>query len=282
MYVVTLPCDEHALCVQCLCCLKIAADKAKQSPQCPLCRYSFDPDFVENLAKQIIEVDQDLSKLIGELPFDSFDEKVDVVIRLLWTHRFDVPNVVDALETLLDDQVSCSFFTRNMGDLTHKEKNQIYQQARAPIEKLKQKLNRLLQERRTTMDPNKCRKICTELIEVRSKLCVARQKSREDIYTRMNSVGAMGAQQEGNDGLIQIDFHGLHVDEMRIKFKEHILPILPVVKKVMVITGRGLHSAGNESKLKKAVLKLIGQHQKNIYWQAIDHNPGAIYVLWRS
>ena len=81
------------------------------------------------------------------------------------------------------------------------------------------------------MDPNKSRKISNEISKVRSKLCVARQKAREDIYTRMNSVGTMGAQQGGNDELIQIDFHGLHVDEMRIKFKEYVLPILPVVKK---------------------------------------------------
>ena len=97
------------------------------------------------------------------------------------------------------------------------------------------------------MDTEKSIKICMEIREVRSKLCAARQKSRDDIYTLINSVGAMGAQQGGNNGLIQIDFHGLHVDEMKIKFKDHILPILPVVKKVMVITGRGLYSTGNES-----------------------------------
>ena len=46
-YCVVLPCGEHALCASCLCSLKIQADKAKQCPQCPLCRFSFNCDFVE-------------------------------------------------------------------------------------------------------------------------------------------------------------------------------------------------------------------------------------------
>ena len=46
-YCVVLPCGEHALCASCLCSLKIQADKAKQCPQCPLCRFLFNCDFVE-------------------------------------------------------------------------------------------------------------------------------------------------------------------------------------------------------------------------------------------
>ena len=120
------------------------------------------------------------------------------------------------------------------------------------------------------MEVEKSRKNCTELRKVRSKLGVAIQKSHEYIYMYMNHIGSMGAQQGGNFWDDPNFFHGLHVDEMRIKFKEHILPILPLVKKVMVITGQGLHSHRNENKLKKVVFKLIGEHQERIYWQAIN------------
>jgi|APGre2960657468_1045069.scaffolds.fasta_scaffold523532_1 DNA-nicking Smr family endonuclease len=68
---------------------------------------------------------------------------------------------------------------------------------------------------------------------------------------------------------------------MRKKFKDHILPILPEVRKVMIITGRGSHSVGKESKLKKALQKLVGEY-KNLYWQRVEDNDGAILVLWRS
>jgi DNA-nicking Smr family endonuclease len=95
----------------------------------------------------------------------------------------------------------------------------------------------------------------------------------------MNNVGTMGAEVEG--GMIQVDYHGLHVSGMRKKFKDHILPIIPEVKKVMIITGRGSHSVGKESKLKKALQKLIGEYE-NLYWQRVEDNDGAIVVLWRT
>jgi hypothetical protein len=53
-----------------------------------------------------------------------------------------------------------------------------------------------------------------------------------------------------------------------------------VIKKMMIITGRGLHSQGKESKLKKALLKLIGQYETTVYWQRDKQNEGAIYVAW--
>lgn len=48
-YAVVLPCGEHAVCSHCTCSLKIESDKEKEIPQCPLCRYSFDPAFVEGI-----------------------------------------------------------------------------------------------------------------------------------------------------------------------------------------------------------------------------------------
>lgn len=280
-YAVVLPCGEHALCANCTCSLKITADKAKQLPQCPLCRYSFDPEFIEVLPSQMIEKDEEIAKLIVKLPTMELDEKIAIAERLMWTHRFEVPAVVDAIEALLDGQVSGLFF-RNIGDLTHEQKNDIYYQARIPVERLLNKLKLGLQEQRRSFDTKTLETISVDMRKVRIDLAAAREKAREDIYSRMNSVGEMGAQQEGRDGLIQVDYHGLHVNEMRTKFKEHVLPILPVVGKLMIITGRGSHSAGKESKLKKALFKLIGQYENNIFWQRVDLNEGAIYVLWRN
>jgi len=281
-YTLVLPCGEHALCANCSCSLKIEADKAKQCPQCPLCRYAFDPEFIEDVSRQMIEKDQEIANLILKLSNMELDEKIAVAERLMWTHRFEQPAVVDAIESLLDGEVSGLFF-RNTEDLTHQQKNDIYYQARLPVEKLEDKLKLLLQDQRGAADAKSLEKLCDDLRRIRKELAAAREKAREDIYNRMNSVGAMGAQQDGRDGsMIQVDYHGLHVNEMRMKFKEHVLPILPVVRKIMIITGRGTHSAGKEGKLKKALFKLIGQYESDIYWQRVDQNPGALYVLWRS
>ena len=48
---------------------------------------------------------------------------------------------------------------------------------------------------------------------------------------------------------------------------------------LLVITGRGLHSSGKESKLKK-VLSSLGRVENDTYWQKVDNNEGAKYVLW--
>lgn len=282
-YAVVLPCGEHALCAQCLYSLKVESDKEKKSlPQCPLCRYSFHPEFVEAIPSQVIDKDQELAHLVVKLPSMTEDEQIAVAERLMWTHRFEVSAVIDAIETLLDGEVSGRFF-RSEGDLSHEQKNAIYNQARVPVVKLETKLKELMKEYRDTYDSKGLEKICRNLSRVRKELAAARIKARDDVYSQMNSVGSMGAEEErGDSSLIQVDYHGLYVNEMRRKFKEHVLPILPVVKKVLVITGRGSHSAGKESKLKKALFKLIGQYEEDIYFQRIDRNEGALYVLWRG
>ena len=64
---------------------------------------------------------------------------------------------------------------------------------------------------------------------MRRELGEAREKSRGEIYGKMNNVGTMGAEVEG--GMIQVNYHGLHVSGMRNKIKDNILPIIPEVKK---------------------------------------------------
>lgn len=74
----------------------------KQCPQCPLCQLSFNCCFVEGIPSVIIEKYQTMANLIVQLANMEHSEKIAVADRLLWTHRFEVSAVVDALEELLD------------------------------------------------------------------------------------------------------------------------------------------------------------------------------------
>ena len=112
---------------------------------------------------------------------------------------------------------------------------------------------------------------------VRSELAAARLKARDEIYERLNTVGNMGAQDTSD--AIQVDYHGLHVNEMHSKYEELVEAILPVVKKITIITGRGLHSTGGTGKLMKGLKKKI-EKDKNTRWQAVPNNPGALTVHW--
>lgn len=131
---VILPCDEHALCIECVCRLKKEADKAQTAPTYPLCRSSFNPDFVEELALQVIDVDQELAMLIVKLPVGT-DDRVNDARRLLWTSDFCVEKVIEALECMFDAQTSGVLF-RTTVDLTHQQKQEIYEKARWPVHRL--------------------------------------------------------------------------------------------------------------------------------------------------
>jgi hypothetical protein len=221
-----------------------------------------------------------IANLIVQLPNMGHDEKIAVAERLLWTHRFEVTAVVDAIEELLDGQASGIFF-RSEGDLMQKQKEDIYCKARLPVEKLEEKLKQLLQEQRLA-DSKSLNEICRNIQQVRKvrkELRKARQRAWEDVYSKMNNVGTMGAEQE--HGMIQVDYHGQHVSGMRKLFKDHVILIIPAVGNVMVITGRGSHSVGKESKLKKALCKMIGEYD-NLHCQGVKGNDGAIIVLWRA
>ena len=98
-YCIVLPCGKHALCASCLCTLKIQADKTKQCPQCPLCRFSFNCCFVEGIPSVIIEKDQTIANLIVQLANMEHSEKIAVAERLLWTPLTKAQ--VSSLRTLL-------------------------------------------------------------------------------------------------------------------------------------------------------------------------------------
>lgn len=272
-----LPCGEHALCVECICRCKKQADKDKALVTCPLCRCQFDGRIVQDLALQIIEKDTEVACFVKKFPAD-FDESVDAVNRLLWKWDFQVDRVIETIEELLDARATGAFF-RSGTDLSPKQKHEIYNSARYPVNCLRDQLKVLIEERRTTFETSKLRSIDANLRKLQSDLKAARIKARDEIYEKLNTVGRMGAQSTELEDTIQVDFHGLHVNEMHSKHKELIEAILPVVKKVTVITGRGLHSADGESKLMRALKKKI-EKDRNTRWERIPSNPGAVIVTW--
>lgn len=53
---------------------------------------------------------------------------------------------------------------------------------------------------------------------MRKELAAARRKARDDICERLNIVGTMG-EHDASD-VIQVDYRGLHVNEMCSKYEE--------------------------------------------------------------
>jgi DNA-nicking Smr family endonuclease len=57
----------------------------------------------------------------------------------------------------------------------------------------------------------------------------------------------------GADKHLKVDLHGLFIEEAKEVLDSYVLPVLPVIRKVVLITGRGVHNESNMAKLKLAL-----------------------------
>ena len=128
--------------------------------------------------------------------------------------------------------------------LNHEQKQEYYELARAPVAKLHEEYS-ILRKKLFAIndtDSDEWRTQKKELQDLQKKLSGARKNAANDIYERMNSSGNMGIVIEEVDGqekgLVHVDLHGLHCNEAKERVNEYILPILPVLKKIIVITGK--------------------------------------------
>ena len=109
---------------------------------------------------------------------------------------------------------------------------------------------------------------------IKGQLAKARENAANDIFERMNAYGGMGTL-SGNT-LLKIDIHGLHVEEAKAQIAEYVLPVLQVVSKVILITGRGRHSASGSSILKPALEAFLRSVEVN--FRDVPGNDGAIWM----
>jgi DNA-nicking Smr family endonuclease len=158
--------------------------------------------------------------------------------------------------------------------LTHTHKQSIYEEARAPANKLRGELStlrkRLSQMPRSTTEYKKT----SELIRnAEKKLRVEEPKAAEEIFRRVNSTNEMGSN--------KFDLHGLHVNEAIRIARDKIKPKLNETSEITVITGRGLHSTYGKSKLRDAMHKHF-THDLNLKCEIVDGNEGALVISKKS
>ena len=201
------------------------------------------PSFIE-FAKQLPFSQEEFENLVSSLLLEKFEFEISLVENAL----FNMMGLVDRNEKL-----------------DYEKKQEYYELARAPVLKLQEEYSNLRQDILVINDTessewkNKKKK----LQELHKRLNEARKNAANDIFERMNSGGNMGALIEEEDGqvqgLVHVDLHGLHVKEAKERINEYVLPILPALKKVILITGyvffvcfilRILISKSNKSKNK--------------------------------
>jgi hypothetical protein len=147
----------------------------------------------------------------------------------------------------------------------------------APVKSLQREYDTLRREVNSTSirtNPNWLAKKL-ETSQLLKWLMAAKENAFNDIYERMNSCGSMGLSFSGQSTVV--DLHGLSVEGAKQIVLNTILPVLPVLKKIMVITGRGVHSQSGESVLKSSIKRFIAE--LNVRVEEVVGNDGAIYVF---
>lgn len=263
----------------------------RQSFACILCRKKLSNNLLEEIARQVVakRLIVSLNEFARRLPF-SVDEFNDTVVSLLVnSFKFDVSQVENALFNMVGLVDS-----RDPNEqLNHDTKQEFYKTARAPVIKLQEEYTRIRDDLNQMNDTDsfEWKRKRNELDEVQKKLIGARRNAASDIFERTNSRGNMGALieyiQDGvgemalgqgkiKTSVVHVDFHGLHVNEAKERIDEFVLPILPVLKKIIVITGHGVHNESGCSVLKEELRKYFGQN--NLKCEDLKKNKGALCV----
>lgn len=198
------------------------------------------------------------------------DTANDLVIKLLIEHNFQIAKVDDVLFNLL-----CLYTAdvqQEPRDLSTKDKQNIYAKSRAPIKALNDELHPLedrLDAIRWDTDSKEFIKLHKRVNNLKEKIKNLQLDVSNDVFAQINSGGSMGV--IGNDGKMTIDLHALHVEEAKNMLQEYVFPALPVVRKVIIITGRGSHSKGGKGVLKEEikVWVLMGLISRSLFGRVI-------------
>ena len=202
------------------------------------------------------------------------EEAEPVISDLLIKHNFDIPKVEWCLFKMV------GLVGRNLSyDLNAADKQENYLQAQKPVENLKMKCEELKEcfFKMDDYESSEWKEKKNELEETEKCLQLAMKNAASDIYYSNNIAGNMGTLID--DDYIKIDLHGQKVDNAKEIFVDLIQPVLPVVKRCLVITGRGVHNSNNTSYLKEAMKDFF--EKNNFSWKQADGNEGALYVNYK-
>ncbi|KAJ3162167.1 hypothetical protein HDU88_007087 [Geranomyces variabilis] len=262
------PC-QHATCAPCLsrfhksCKTSFesdtSAERAKVPFSCTLCRAAFPDSLVTTAAH--VSVQSNLVPACKELPqhlgVSDPDDRHRLLTSLLTVHNFELPQVTDILFSMVGVGT-----TTAVRDLTHDDKQRIYEEAREPVRRLAEEHRQLRAKlaRSYETDHPEWRATLARARDVAESLEQARDNAAAHIYERVNAAGKMGRAAPNGRAPVHVDLHGLHEDEARRTLIDFVFPTLPVLKMVNVITGKGTHSQDGEGVLRGLVKTLTVEH----------------------
>jgi DNA-nicking Smr family endonuclease len=250
----------------------------RMNPQsvCLTCRTPIHAELLPSLARRISVETQSLKRLAKQLPLGTAD-RYELVHELVFMHDFIIDDVEDTISGMLSDGI-----LEEVASLSHAEKERIFKDARAPAKRIQDEIFVVQEElKRNPDEQNKSYIASLQLWrELRVQLSEARVKARDEIFRRINSADVHSA----GDRHLSVDLHCMYAHEAIEKFNTLVVPILPAIKKMLIITGKGSHSANNVGVLRKVIIELVEsvRNREHMRWEAMPDNEGALWVHWRD
>jgi DNA-nicking Smr family endonuclease len=269
---------RHATCVSCLFQFrnKCLCDDDGPDFYCPLCKCKLDSgNTLEFIAAQVVrqKLIPSFSSLTSYLPMSKPEtDKLLVSLLLNEKFQFDVMKVENALFNMLtlvqfDD-------TDEFRDLNPDQKQEIYVSARKPVQLLHERYMSLRTDLGSMLntEDERFKAKHRELVELKRTIQEATRNAMHDIFDRVNSRGNKGCVFDSENDTCKIDLHGLHVEDAKTVLDEYVLPCLPVLERIMIVTGCGV-----QEKLRKSLLA----HLESLRYEhePVMGNKGAFYLL---
>ena len=118
--------------------------------------------------------------------------------------------------------------------------------------------------------------------DLTSTLKAARLNAAQEIFAQMNADGLGMGEDRDTLGECTLDFHGLHAREAERLATELIDCVLPSMRSLVIITGRGSHSTGGRSVLRPVIERLVAARSSTVSLEAVAGNPGAVRLMMTS
>jgi DNA-nicking Smr family endonuclease len=206
------------------------------------------------------------------------DTQSQIVSSLLLHHRLDISAVEAHLWGMLQAREAAAYVACSREPLEADEKQLIYEEARRPVKALEAEVAAARAQLKTLHVDELSQEWCerrTLVAELESALRAARVNAAQDIFAQMNADG-LGMGEDRVAGEVTLDLHGLHAREAERVMTELLDCVLPATRSLVVITGRGAHSANGISVLRPVIDRLAAGRAANVCLEPVAGNPGAM------
>jgi len=275
-----LPCN-HACCIKCL--LKHyrtpneeSLNKENKNFRCPICNMSLTKSIFQSVALTFVSRNLIESfKLFNEILEYSPKRFNILIVDFLLKYDFEL-NVVE--ENLWN---MASLVDQNQeGFLSGKEKQKMYEEARAPVLLIKAEIREIKNKIKSTKDNNTLKILEQKLMDLRRKEQEAKSNASKDLFERINTIRMnreiAACKKKNGFEIYSVDFHGQHVDEAMDRINELVLPIFDVVRQIEIVCGKGNNNQDGVGILKAALKEYF--NEMNIKCKDLVKNSGAFII----